>query len=130
MRVLIVSYLEGITDAIIKVVKDFDENAEIDITTEVIRAHQRVYARHYDVIIIDMMTPFKSNNKSDNILEPALSFLKGDKAEFPKKVFVLFDPEETGDEGKDKVREMGYAISDYIYNSKSWERDLFEYIAF
>lgn len=138
MRALVVSYVDGITESIVEAIRVFDVNAIIDTVKDTWSARHNLEKagkdNKYDIIVIDMMVQEDNGILIDPILEPALSFIelgnKFEKLNFPKKVFALFDPEETGDEGKDKVHEMGYAISDYIYNSKSWERDLFEYIAF
>lgn len=137
MKALVVSYVNGITESIIEAIRMFDENAIIDTVKDTWSARHNLEKagkdNKYDIIVIDMMVQEDNGILIDPILEPALSFIelgnKFEKLNFPKKVFALFDPDETGERGKDEVREMGYVVSNYQFNSIQWRGKLHEYLA-
>lgn len=137
MKALVVSYVDGITKSIVESIWMFDGNSVIDTVKDTWSARRNLEKagkdNKYDIIVIDMMVQEDNGILIDPILEPALSFIelgnKFEKLKFPKKVFALFDSDETGNRGKEEVLKMGYAVSNYCYNSIQWIRELHEYLA-
>lgn len=137
MKALVVSYVDGITESIVEAIRMFDKDSVIDTVkdTSSARHNLRLLGEEntYDIIVIDMMVQEDYGILADPILEPALRFIRlrnrFEKLNFPKKVFALFDSNETGERGKEEVREMGYAVSNYCFYSIQWRRELHEYLA-
>lgn len=137
MKALIVSYVDGITEDIENVIRKFDSDATIDKVKDTWSARYYLSKlqnsdKLYDIVVIDMMVQVDYNQIVDPILEPALNFIKLsklDKMPFPKKLFALFDPDETDDRGKDEVRKLGFAVSDYKIMSMQWRDELYAYLA-
>ncbi len=137
MKVLVVSYVDGITEEIVEVIKSFDDNVKIDKVKDTLSAcnyiqKQRFNERLYDIVVIDMMVQEDNSRVVGPILKPALDFLKRSNKEnfhLPSKVFALFDPDETGDKGKEEVKKLGFAVSDFSFRSIQWKNELYDYIA-
>lgn len=132
MKVLVVSYVEGITEEIVEVIKNVWADVNIDIAVDTWHARYNLSKNEYDLMIIDMMAQEDNNHCVGPLLKPALDMLKFiDKSKVlnkPKKVFALFDKDETGEAGKEEVTTLGYKIADFTFASIQWRRELTEYM--
>lgn len=134
MRVLVISYLEDVTDAIIGTIRCVDERIDISL------ARDTWFAKHllkdtnyeYDAIIMDIMVQETNGFESDIFLKPAIDFLRSgkitNKVKFPKKVFVLFDTTKTGSTGKVEVKKLGYDFCNYHRGANQWKEELIDFL--
>lgn len=133
MRVLVVSYVDCITDEIVLCIRKFDSNVIIDKVKDVWSAKHYLRTKEkYDVIVIDMMVQEDYNMLIDPILQPALNFIslrEYDKFNFPNKLFALFDYDETGDKGKDEVYKAGFELANFNFMSLEWRNKLMQYLS-
>lgn len=130
MNILVVSYVDYITDEIKKVLSQ-KENVSIDVAKDTIEAttHVKRSPREYDLIVIDMMVQSCFYTMDQPLLQPALIFLNQIKKIKPFiKVFALFDEAETEKRGQKEVKDLGYEIAAWEFRSIEWEDKLSKYI--
>lgn len=132
MNVLVVSYVEGITEEIVEVIKKTCQDASIDIVLDTLHARSNLFKREYDLMVIDMMVQKDNNYCVGPLLKPALDLLNNindfKRLNKPKKVFALFDKDETGNAGKNEVISLGHKISDFNFSSIQWRCELMDYM--
>lgn len=134
MKVLVVSYVDYITEGFVEVIKKVNSDAVIDVVKDTWSAERKLFRPgDYDIIVIDMMVQQYDGRITAHVLESALGFLEliksSSRIKAPEKVFALFDPDETEDRGKDEVTKMGFAVADYNFCSIDWRTKLFEYLS-
>lgn len=138
MNVLVISYVNGMTQSIINtVVETTSEAAMIEIVKDTCAARLSYYraACVYDVVIIDMMVQEHMNRShcSDGpLLVPAFQFIgwleNMPEEKRPKKIFAIFDEAETGKKGEDIITNKGYAFANYDFSSTEWQLKLIDYL--
>ena len=129
MNILIVSYLDYVTNQIEIVIKQACKDVNINITKSTSKANFFIMQKECDLVIIDMMVQEYSDKITKPILESSITFLKSLKSEYPAiKAFALFDEDETGKKGQDEISDLGYELAAYNPFSKEWEEKLKNYI--
>lgn len=138
MNVLVISYVDGITQSIINtVVETTSENCMIEVAKDICAARLSFYKEicAYDVVIIDMMVQEHINRFNccrEPLLVHSLEFIdwleKMPEEKRPKKIFALFDEAETGKKGEDIIANKGYAFANYDFSSIEWQLKLIEYL--
>lgn len=129
MNILVVSYVDCITNRIKELVEKEYKEVNIDVVKDAANARYNSSVVNYDLVIIDMRIQQYDGEIIKPILIPATLFLKDLKKRFPlTKVFALFDEGETGKKGQDEITALGYEIAAYDYLSIEWETKLLQYI--
>lgn len=137
MRVLVISYLDDVTDEIIDTLRFFDENIKISLAKDTWFAKYLLKSQmnsneEYDVLVMDAMVQETNGFESEVLLKPTIDFLRSGKithkVKFPKKVFVLFDTAKTGSVGKAEVKKLGYTFANYYKGANQWKDLLIDFL--
>lgn len=129
MNILIISYVNTITEQAKEAIIKKYENAIIKEVNDILHAKYELVNNDYDFIVIDTTVRENCRIKDKNLTEPTVNFLMWLKTYFPEiGAFALFDETETGKECKKYIQKLDYEVNSWNMSSIEWCQNLIKCI--
>lgn len=129
MNILIVCSNERVVEQIESTLGRKYKDARFIEVDDISHARYHTNQGKCDIVVIDMMVQECLGGAPKPLLQPAITFLKKVKLQFPLvKVLALFDEQKVGKKGQDEIMALGYGVTSWKPYSSDWMRKLNEYL--